>query len=310
MKKDTLYLHVGWSKTGTSAIQAQIQAQKDDFLDKGILYPQTLQWPDHSHHPFALSFKGSGAYQSDMTPAEALEKLQKEMDQSPADSVLLSSELSPFYWDNPRFKSFATENFNRVQVLFTLRPQSELLLSLFNQLVKDSNVRYEASLFTLAMRNLSWLNYYQNIKRWQDAVGQKNVTAIPYSKTVVNSFFDSFGMPVVSRKKENNPIVNPSLPTRCLAVLQARGRMAKDNSEFVRLRQEIVQLSEVIPAEEDKFTLFSAEEQQAFDEHFKRGNQLLANALNLDVENIQKSDYKPIVALPPGISLEKFSDAS
>lgn len=310
MKKDTLYLHVGWSKTGTSAIQAQIQAQKDDFLDKGILYPQTLQWPDHSHHPFALSFKGSGAYQSDMTPAEALEKLQKEMDQSPADSVLLSSELSPFYWDNPRFKSFATENFNRVQVLFTLRPQSELLLSLFNQLVKDSNVRYEASLFTLAMRNLSWLNYYQNIKRWQDAVGQKNVTAIPYSKTVVNSFFDSFGMPVVSSKKENNPIVNPSLPTRCLAVLQARGRMAKDNSEFVRLRQKIVQLSEVIPAEEDKFTLFSAEEQQSFDEHFKRGNQLLANALNLDVENIQKSDYKPILALPPGIPLEKFSDAS
>lgn len=306
MKKDTLYLHVGWSKTGTSAIQSQIQAQKDDFLDKGILYPQSLQWPDHSHHPFALSFKGSGAYQSDMSPAEALDKLQQEMDQSPADSVLLSSELSPFYMDNPRFRKFASDNFNRIEVLFTLRPQSELLLSLFNQLVKDSNIRYSASLFTLAIRNLSWLNYYQNIKHWQEAVGQHNVRAIPYSKQVVNSFFEAFDVPVVFGKKEDNPIVNPSLPTRCLAVLQQRGKTAKDNADFNRIRQQVIQLSENVPVEEDRFILFSVDEQQSFDENYQKGNHLLAEMLSFDASTIQKTTYKPVKALHPDFTLEDY----
>ncbi|QEM80315.1 hypothetical protein [Halomonas binhaiensis] len=306
MKKDTLYLHVGWSKTGTSAIQSQIQAQKDDFLEKGILYPQSLQWPDHSHHPFALSFKGSGAYQSDMSPAQALDKLQQEMDQSPADSVLLSSELSPFYMDNPRFRKFASENFNRIEALFTLRPQSELLLSLFNQLVKDSNIRYSASLFTLAVRNLSWLNYYQNIKHWQEAVGQNNVRAIPYSKQVVNSFFEAFDVPVVFGKTEDNPIVNPSLPTRCLAVLQERGKAAKDNADFNRIRQQVIQLSENVPVEEDKFILFSVDEQQSFDENYQKGNQLLAEMLNFDASTIQKTTYKPVKALHPDFVLEDY----
>ena len=92
-----------------------------------------------------------------MTPKQALEKLRLEMQASPAESVLLSSELSPFYFNNPRFSAFVSEHFSRVVVIFTIRAQSELLLSLFNQLVKDPNVRYGASLFTLAMRNIHWV---------------------------------------------------------------------------------------------------------------------------------------------------------
>ncbi|GAB2730450.1 hypothetical protein [Halomonas garicola] len=313
MKKDTLYLHVGWSKTGTSAIQLQLQLQQDDLLQKGILYPQSLQWPDHSHHPFALSFKGSGAYQSDMTPEQALEKLRLEMVSSPAENVLLSSELSPFYFNNPRFSAFVSEHFSRVVVIFTIRAQSELLLSLFNQLVKDPNVRYGASLFTLAMRNIHWLNFYQNIRQWSDVVGRENIMVIPYSQNVVKDFFDKFGLPVrdVAETEPGPRIVNPSLPTRCLAVLQARGRKANDAASFSRIRDEVLALSEKVPNIHDKFVIFSVPEQQALNDYFMSDNARLSEFLGGDIGFLQGQEYRPVKVLPPGIKLEEhMSNAS
>lgn len=311
MKKNTLYLHVGWSKTGTSAIQSQLQLQQDDLMQKGILYPQSLQWPDHSHHPFALSFKGSGAYQSDMTPEQALEKLRLEMQASPAESVLLSSELSPFYFNNPRFSAFVSEHFSRVKVIFTIRPQSELLLSLFNQLVKDPNVRYGASLFALAMRNIQWLNFYQNIRQWSDVVGKENIMVIPYSQNVVVDFFGNFELPVRDDdESESGPrIVNPSLPTRCLAVLQARGKKATDAASFARIRNEVVALAEKIPEERNKHTLFSVPEQQSLDEFFDPGNQQVIAEFGLGLPRLKTKDYSPIKALPPAINLENAAHA-
>lgn len=308
MKKDTLYLHVGWSKTGTSAIQSQIQQQRADFLEKGILYPQSLQWPDHSHHPFALSFKGSGAYQSDMTPPQALDKLLLEMNASPSEDVLLSSELSPFYFNNPKFKDFVSNHFDKVKILFTVRPQSELLLSLFNQLVKDPNIRYSASLFSLAMRNVSWMNFNQNINQWRKAVGSENLFVVPYSKSVVDDFFDKFNIPVKYEKAEATRIVNPSLPTRCLAVLQAKGRKAADNASFSRIKDEVIEIANKVPVENDRHVLFSVPEQEAFDDFFRQGNQLVSEEFGVDIARIQKQDYNPVKVLPPGINLKEFSE--
>lgn len=302
MKKDTLFLHVGWSKTGTSAIQAQIQAQKEDFLAEGILYPQSLQWPDHSHHPFALSFKGSGTYQSDMTPGQALEALRLEMQASPAQSVLLSSELSPFYFNNPRFRAFVKEHFETVKVMFTVRPQSELLLSLFNQLVKDPNVRYGGTPFVLAMRNIQWLNFYKKIVQWSGVVGKENIMVVPYSKNVVQDFFRKLELFV---REDNDSvkekrIVNPSMPTRCLALLQARGSKATDAASFERIKNEVIELAEKTAKKNDTYNLFLISEQRAFDEYYEVDNKLLQNEFSVRFLKESNKEYSQFFVLPPG----------
>ncbi|WP_396621489.1 hypothetical protein [Marinobacter sp. W-8] len=301
MKYSTLYLHVGWSKTGTSAIQSQVQAQHREFLQKGILYPQALQWPDHSHHPFALAFNDVGGYQGQHTPAEALNQLQREMSSVDADSVLVSSELSPFYFSNDLFKSFVESNFETVKVIFTVRTQSELLLSLFNQLVKDPNVRYGASMFTLAMRNLAWLNFDQNVMRWSKVVGRENLHVVPYSREVVRDFFNLFDIGV--SEGESGKIVNPSLPTRSLAILQARARAADNPRDFLEIRNRILsQLSE-IPEQNDRYVLFSVPEQKAFDDHFSASNKKLADEFGFDISRLKKEVYEPVKVIPPGVRL-------
>lgn len=301
MKYSALYLHVGWSKTGTSAIQARIQQQRQCFLKAGLLYPQSLQWPDHSHHPFALAFNEVGGYQSELSPFQALGALRAEMESSEADSVLISSELSPFFFSDEDFRRFVGQYFETVKVIFTVRCQSELLLSLFNQLVKDPNVRYGGSLFSLAMRNLYRLNFYENIKRWESAVGRQNIHVIPYGRDVVEGFFDIFGLSVSGGG--STQIVNPSLPTRSLAVVQARGRNADGVKGFVRVRDSVLGLISEIPKEKDRFVLFSVDEQKAFDDLYRIDNEKLAEEFGFPASRLNKSNYTQITAIPPGMRL-------
>lgn len=302
MKYSTLYLHVGWSKTGTSAIQTQVQSQHTDFLEQGVLYPQSLQWPDHSHHPFALAFNDIGGYQGAHTPEEVLEKLYSEMASVQADSVLISSELSPFYYANSSFKAFVESHFETVKVIFTVRPQSELLLSLFNQLIKDANIRYDSSLFTLAMHNLNWLNYELGVRRWSNVVGNQNLHVIPYSQEIVSDFLGLFSIPV--NNAETHKVINPSLPTRSLALIQARGRQAKDQAAYEHTRNQVLARLPDIPESTDKFVLFSVSEQATFNEHFRVSNTRMADAFGFDVSGLQKSRYEQVTAIPPGLILD------
>lgn len=297
----TLYLHVGWSKTGTSAIQMQLQVQKDQLLDKKILYPQSLQWPDHSHHPFALSFQANGSYASDMSPKQAIQKLQDELNASNATDVLISSELSPFYFNNTDFKNFADSNFDIVKVIFTVRRQSEVLLSLYNQLIKDPKVRFKGSLFSLGMRNISWLNYFMNVKRWADVVGNENIIIIPYSKNVVGDFISLFDLELFGIEKS----INPSLPTRCLPVIQNFTKNATDDASYIRIRDAIVHKSLDIPESENWFTLFTVAEQSAFNDYFEMSNNhLWNNFFSLGGFSNETREIKDVKSLPPGFKFE------
>lgn len=298
MKKKILYLHVGWSKTGTSAVQSQIQRQKQDFLNKGILYPQTLQWPDHSHHQFALSFRAqsSGPYQSGITPQVALDKLKKEIDDSShTDSVLLSSELSPFYFNNSVFNSFVSEYFESVKIIFTVRRQSELLMSLMNQLVKDPNVRFKGTVFQLGMQNISNLNFYQNILLWERKVGKDNIICIPYSKKIVSDFFSIFN---VSFIQTSDSEFNKSVPNRVLSGIQSFP-LSLSNPDFLKNREKLISYSDSLPVGDDKVNIFSADEQRTYDMYFNKMNANLSGFFLKEAFPEEKKDYLSVSGISP-----------
>lgn len=277
MKKKILYLHVGWSKTGTSAVQSQIQKQRQDFLDKGILYPQSLQWPDHSHHPFALSFKtnNGGPYIADMSISEALNKLDQEMSASSAENVLISSELSPMYFNSLKFTNFAKEKFETVKILFTVRRQSELLISLMNQLVKDPNIRYKGSFFQLGMQNIPQLNFYQRTLEWEKFVGKNNIHCFIYSKSIVRDFLEFFEIPV--RNQDETLVINKSVPNRVIPMLQSFP-ISMSNSEYLEKTSELIKATELesISSEYFEVSIFSVGEQSSFDQYFSMINARLS----------------------------------
>lgn len=300
MKKKNLYLHVGWPKTGTSAIQAQIQAQHDDFIENGILYPRTIQWDDHSHHPFALSFKSSGPYHSATSIDATLKKLHSEMNNCTTESVLISSELSPIYFESKEFAEFAKDNFSCVKIIFTLRCQSELIISLFNQLIKDNNIRYRGSLFALAMQNIRWLNFHATIKKWMEFVGINNIIILSYDQKIVPNFLSLFSVGL----KENSLLTekqNQSLPYRCLPAIQELGKEIDNLLEYQEIKRKIVDTSKFIPVENDTHSLFSVAEQAGFDNFFAESNLLLEKELGFEHRKIKKNHYTPFMAISPNL---------
>lgn len=268
-----LIIHPGWSKTGTSAIQAALQAETQQLKKIGILYPKSLQEIDCAHHKFALAFQPSGPYKSSHSKEEVMQMALNEMMSESCTSLLISSELSPFYFDYPEFQKFAASNFDKIEIIFTIRPQSDFLQSLFSQLVTDPNVRYRESLLFLFAKNIEHLNYYNNIKRWADIAGTASVRIVPYSHNVVSQFFDSIG--IILPLSETNKAVHASVKSLYLKIIQDQSRLINDSTRFAqRIKQLLILLDKASSSEFNFETeiLFSSNEQHAIDQYYCESN--------------------------------------
>lgn len=131
--KRKLYIHVGPSKTGTSAIQGLFR----DQAPTSILYPETGRWPDGSHHKLFFAFNGETQYGTiDIAPWEQLcLKLDKEVSSSQKD-ILISSELSSLSFVKA-IVSLLNKHDLDVHLILTVRNPLERAASLYNQEVKD-----------------------------------------------------------------------------------------------------------------------------------------------------------------------------
>ncbi|CAH6828749.1 Sulfotransfer_1 domain-containing protein [Vibrio chagasii] len=292
----TLYLHVGWSKTGTSAIQSMLYNNKVELAKKGVLYPESLidrsQFGDCSHHSFALSLSDNKVvgYNNKHSSKELITSLECEMRASKLENVIISSELSPFYFDNKEFNDFFTRNFDDVKVIFTVRNQSDYIISLFNQLVKDSRVKYPHSLSTLIFQNLKNMNYFQKISRYESKIGKDNIILIPYSNNVVQDFASVFG---VLDNSENKNKVNVSLDNKYLLLLQRETINVNSNEEFSKVRDGLGKFDDLVC---DK-VLFSRAEQKALDEYYRQGNHALSIEYNNGIPLFIKDEYEDIFAI-------------
>ena len=86
-----LILHIGTHKTGTSALQAALEAARPALLERGVLYPSTQRppWPELPKHcsVFHAAISNDAALQ-----ARERDDLLAEFDASGAQALLISEE--------------------------------------------------------------------------------------------------------------------------------------------------------------------------------------------------------------------------
>ncbi|WP_196137742.1 hypothetical protein [Aliikangiella sp. G2MR2-5] len=311
MTDKTLYLHVGWSKTGTSAVQNAINSNSELFLKKDILYPKSVQWNDHSHHKFALAFNETSGYSSEFTLNDAISAVEKELLESNCQSVLISSELSPFYFDFKEFRNFVDRNFNNVVVIFSLRLQSELILSLFNQLVKDPNVRYPGSIFSLTMANIEWMDYYNTVKKWEAVVGKENIKIFLHSKHIVGDFLDFFTIEKQVRNTKDSKEVNVSVPNQLLPAIKQINVNVVDPVQYKKNLDEVIAQFNSIAELRTPGILYSIPEQRMLDNYYKVSNSKLAKEYFGRNELFEAKQYKPVMFTPLAVlrQLSKLNKA-
>lgn len=290
MTKKILYLHIGWSKTGTSAVQEHLNNNFEVLKSRGILYSQVMQMNDNAHHNFALAFQATHGYPARFTVQEALENVDNEMKSNHCNSLILSSELSPQYFNNPKFKVWV-EKFDEVRVIASVRKQSELLLSLFNQLIKDPQVRYPGTIFQLTLNNIVRLNYYQNLARWANFVTLENIDIINYEDGIVPSFLSYFSLD--GYQEDSSKITNPSLPIELLISIQNETKGINCPAEYRSIRDRIVSENKDNKKDANRL-LISRGELATIDAFFSGSNNRLAKEFLSKETLFSPKSYKDI----------------
>lgn len=162
-----LLLHIGTHKTGTSALQASLQAGRDHLLTAGVCYPDTSRppWPELPKHCSVFH----AAVSDDPALREAERAWLLAQARQPGVHTLVISEegLSEPQAQLPAFFAPLAESLD-IEVLCCLRRQDLFVESLFNQFVREQ-ARHESRpplLFARAPSMRARLDHHALLSRW------------------------------------------------------------------------------------------------------------------------------------------------
>jgi hypothetical protein len=289
-----LVIHAGASKTGTSAFQAAMSEAYDLNREQGFLYPQAGRWLDGSHHELAFAVRPLPHLTSAISLEAILAELDREIVEASPKTVLLSSELFPYLLESKEFDAFVEAKFSEVVLGYVVRRQSEMLLSLYNQIVKDSVQAFTGTPFECFIANIRSLNFYEIIKRWR-ASGPDAVVLATYDENYLPGFLSRLGLPTVDAGDAGLPRVNVSLPHAWLDIV----RMANARLGTMEARERFVGIIRGLdpPVCSGRSVLYSVAEQEAVDAFFEEGNRELARSLLGQDTLFSPADYRPVEAI-------------
>lgn len=202
-------LHIGQSKTGTSAIQAFLTLNRKALHDNGILYPSVkvagMTIDLGAHNAVADSLLGHSRFPY-LTDDQYFEHFFEEARNANAQLLILSAEHffagEPRVWDVDskeehydiyRRKIERLAKFldgHEVSVLLYLRPQIDWLASAVGQTVRISGListkkvyENDEQFFELIQ---PLLDYSKLIKVWEEIIKPDSFTIIPYDRKTLH----------------------------------------------------------------------------------------------------------------------------
>jgi hypothetical protein len=240
--RQTLYLHVGPAKTGTSAIQHFLR----DGEDPTLFYPQVGQWADGSHHNLILNFSGNFS-RPEVVKRDAVEMLEEigAEARSSKKNIIISSEILAGQKNIGAFIEACKDVWKisplAVKIIIVCREHFERASSLYNQRVKDSETLERESADQFLSERAHRLLYAPIIGRLEQTGAE--VVAINYhpSATMLERFLAEIGF-------KNAPLTaqqprNISLSIKGLVIYLALNRIACAGTEREVLRNSLGNVS-------------------------------------------------------------------
>ena len=198
----TIYLHVGYHKTGTTAIQTLLSANRERLAGAGILYPRACE---RENNP---AFCQGRSFAHHALPNLLLQErhreprmLRAQIDRLPCERVVISSEVFMERFKNEAAALAALTSLLEgldVRVLLYLRPQHSLFESVYNQQVKDSD-RTPILDPTALPRYYDYLFW---IRVWERHFGKGKIIVRPFEReqllggNVLADFLDAIDSPL------------------------------------------------------------------------------------------------------------------
>jgi hypothetical protein len=224
-----LFLHIGFNKTGTSAIQRFLSTHGRALGEARVRYPVTGRGGDaHYGLTGALGFAHRKSA-SDPSDDEYLRKaLVQEMEVAQADTAIVSSEDFVLRGDIGRVRTFFADFDCRIVVY--LRRHDYWWISSYNQAVKmvakpPWKPGINAYIEFCRERKATRASYRELLDRWADAFGVEAVIVRPFEAAqneggVVADFLRSVGLFQLADEAASKPErVNESLAFDTLHIL-------------------------------------------------------------------------------------------
>ncbi|WP_121064140.1 hypothetical protein [Chachezhania antarctica] len=229
MTRKTVYLHIGSHKTATTSLQSTFSVSDALMEAAGVLFPKSGR-KYQAHHPLAWQLRDQDTVD---TPLDALgdwPALFDEIDASPAEVVVISSE--DFEWIPTLDRLEDLKRRYDLRVLFYMRSPETYLESFYNQIVKDFVTRETRTLETyMTEEGLFFLDNLRILSRWSKVVGQENVIVRLFDPDylkgdIVTDFMDAIGCKaeIAFREPDVSVLHKVSLPPDALEYLRLCNR--------------------------------------------------------------------------------------
>jgi hypothetical protein len=180
--KQTLFLHIGRPKTGSTALQNFLHQNRNLLLEHDICYARAGLYQKASHK-LSLSLLPNLPDHSaadGITADKLFTALIEEARASGAQRIVVSSE---HFWllDPALIPTQLRDEFD-VKIVAYLRRQDEVLTSSFVQEVKGGTLSLSAAMgeFVKNPTRLELLDYHQVLLKWADVFGTGNILARVY----------------------------------------------------------------------------------------------------------------------------------
>ena len=175
----TLFIHIGFGKTGTTAIQDFLFANRNQLLENRLIYPET-GLEGSGHH--GLSPLGCQSLSDDLQKAYRF--LCDQLNANSQSSMLLSSENYSFmHKDCIRHLGnlFAKQNVN---IIFYVRSQPRLIESTYLQWQKVG-VDYLGSIDRFFQVHQEAFDFMVRIEPWIEAFGEDSIRVRLYDERII-----------------------------------------------------------------------------------------------------------------------------
>ncbi len=212
-----IILHIGQSKTGTSAIQGFLTRKRKELQRHGVLYPVArvggFEVEMGSHNTVADALAGKVEFPG-LSADDYFTQFFNEARRLDADVMILSGEHfiggQPRLWDladHQKYQEIYSEKIinlasylagHDVSIVVYLRPQVDWLSSTIAQNIKISRLASERPIYESDRQFFEMfkpcLRYCELMDLWNDIVKPQSITAVPYvrSNLVSNNSVSDF----------------------------------------------------------------------------------------------------------------------
>lgn len=232
-----VFFHIGPHKTATTAIQRHLANGRDGYIKEGLLYPQSC-WFHSGQHRLAFAMKQMVDPSDQIIPDFDVElaALRAEIVGSDAGTAFVSSE--EFFSADPEAVQRLREGLADfdVRILAFLRRPDELVMSTYNQVVRNLDTDFDQPLTDFVNhpeRLHSNLDLEGHLSKWIDQFGIGNATILFFEEDDPRRSVCRFVG--VDEGQLADKIVNPSVSSSAIDVLRLAKSLGAEKPALQKL---------------------------------------------------------------------------